>query len=156
MEVDIDVTGAENLARSLAGAKPILDAELEGAMVRSVAAVQLDVQTATPVWQGQARRSVTTTASPTKGTIGTNLVHAIVQIETGRRAGAPMPPQGSMLAWMASKGIPEDREYVIRRAISRKGIPARHLFTQAFQSNAPQIRAEFQAAIKRFISKVWS
>lgn len=156
MDIDIDVTGVENLARSFAGAKAILDTELETAMVRSVAAIQLDVQTAMPVWQGQARRSIATTATAQKGTVGTNLVHAIVHGETGRRAGAPMPPQGALLAWMASKGIPAEAEFVIRRAIARRGIPASKNFTKAFQSNEPFIRAEFLASLKRFVAKVWS
>jgi phage gpG-like protein len=155
-EITIDITGVENLARSFAGAKSILDQELMTAMVRSTAAVQLDVQTAMPVWQGQARRSITTTATAQKGTIGTNLVHAIVHGETGRRAGAPMPPKGALLAWMASKGIPEDREFVIRRAISRNGIPASNSFTKSFQANEPLIRAEFQASLRRFVARVWT
>lgn len=154
-EIVIDVTGVEQLARALVGAKPILDAELKTAMVRSVAAIQLDVQTAMPVWQGQARRSIATTAAADKGTVGTNLVHAIVHGETGRRAGAPMPPQGALLAWMASKGIPEEREFVVRRAIARRGIPASKNFTKAFESNRSAILAEFRASLARFVAKVW-
>lgn len=154
MEIDIDVSGAEELARKFAGARPILDRELTTAMVRSTAAIQLDVQTAMPVWQGQARRSITTTATAQKGEVKTNLVHAIVHGETGRRAGAPMPPKGALLAWMASKGIPEDREFVIRRAIARNGIAASNNFTKSFQANLPLIRREFDASLARFIAKI--
>lgn len=156
MSLTIDITGVELLARSLAGAKPLLDRELVTAMTRSVAAMQLDIQTAAPVWQGNARRSVTTTASAQRGTVGTNLVHAIVQLETGRRAGAPMPPEGALLAWMASKGIPAEYEFVVRRAISRNGIPARKLFTKAFADNQDDIRAEFQASLKRFVARLFA
>lgn len=156
MDVEIDISGAEELARSFAGAKSTLDAELVTAMTRSVAAIQLDVQTAAPVWQGNARRSVATTATAQKGTVGTNLVHAIVQLETGRAAGAPMPPSGALLAWMSSKGIPAEAEFVVRRAISRKGIPARKLFTNAFNANKSQIDAEFRASLARFVAKLGS
>ncbi len=154
MSFTVDVTGAEALARSLAGAKAILDAELKTAMVRSVAQIQLDVQTAAPVWQGNARRSVTTTATAERGTVGTNLVHAIVQLETGRTAGAPMPPDGSLLAWMASKGIPAEYEFVVRRKIGHDGIPARHLFTKSLAARESDIRAEFQASLARFVARL--
>ena len=154
-EIEIDITEVARLAESLAGAKPILDQELTTAMTRSVAAVQLDVQTAMPVWQGQARRSITTTATAERGTVGTNLVHAIVHGETGRAAGSAMPPEGSLLAWMASKGIPAEAEFVVRRAIARNGIAASHNFTKSFQSNEPLIRREFQASLDRFIARVW-
>lgn len=40
--------------------------------------------------------------------------------EHGRKAGR-MPPKGALLQWMSFRGIPTDREYLIRRAIGRKG-----------------------------------
>ncbi len=43
-------------------------------------------------------------------------------IEQGRAAGAKMPPEGVLLAWMASKGIPKEKEFAVRRSISVKGI----------------------------------
>lgn len=154
-ELIIDVSGAVQLASKFAGAKPILEGEIKTAMVRSLAQMQGEIQAAAPVWQGTARRSVTvTTPSPYVGKVGTNLVHAIVQLETGRRAGAPAPPPGSLLAWMSSKGIPAESEFAVARAISRRGIPARHLFTDTFHRNEGAIRAEFAAALQRFIAKM--
>ena len=154
--LEIDATDALELAAKYEGATKVLATELETAMVRTVAVLQLDIQTAAPVWQGNARRSVTTTASATKGTVGTNLVHAIVQLETGRAAGAPMPPQGSLLAWMAWKKIPAEREFLIRRAIARKGIPAKHLFTKALAENRSAIDQEFRASLQRVIARLSS
>lgn len=43
-------------------------------------------------------------------------------LEFGRRPGARMPPAGVLLPWMARHGIPEDREFVVRRAIGRRGL----------------------------------
>lgn len=40
--------------------------------------------------------------------------------EHGRGSGR-MPPSNAIRQWMAFKGIPPDREFVIRRAIGRKG-----------------------------------
>lgn len=46
-------------------------------------------------------------------------------VERGRRAGLRMPPGGVLLGWMSRHGIPANREFVIRRAIGRRGIKAR-------------------------------
>jgi hypothetical protein len=46
-------------------------------------------------------------------------------VERGRRANKPMPPGGALLGWMSRHGIPANREFVIRRAIGRRGIKAR-------------------------------
>lgn len=43
-------------------------------------------------------------------------------IESGRAPGSKMPPSGSLLDWMRTKGIEEDKEFVIRRSIAIKGI----------------------------------
>lgn len=56
------------------------------------------------------------------GEWGTGERHALPN-ELGRRAGARMPPKGVLLGWMGRRGIPAQREFVIRRAIARRGIP---------------------------------
>lgn len=155
MEIVIDVTGEEAFDK-FAGSAKHLDAELLTAMTRSTAQIQAEVMAGTPVWRGTARRSHTTEVTPRLGKVGTSLVHAVVQSETGRRAGAPMPPKGALLAWMASHGMGVELEYVIRRAISRNGITARRLYSLAFQRNQGAIQAEFNAAIKRYIARMMS
>ena len=47
---------------------------------------------------------------------------AIQFIRSGRRPGAKLPPQGSLLDWMRSRSIPAKAEFPIRRAIAKKGI----------------------------------
>lgn len=153
MDITVTVDGEERFDK-WAGSSRLLDAELLTAMTRSTAQIQAQVMAGTPVWRGTARRSHTTEVTPRLSKVGTNLVHAVVQSETGRRAGAAMPPAGSLLAWMSSKGIDGDLEYVIRRAISRNGIIARRLYSIAFQQNQGAIQAEFQAAIRRYVAKM--
>jgi hypothetical protein len=53
-------------------------------------------------------------------------------IEHGRRPGAKMPPAGALLGWMARHGIPAEREFVVRRAIGERGIPAVRPFGRAY------------------------
>lgn len=43
-------------------------------------------------------------------------------INDGRPPGSKLPPQGALLSWMASKGIPEDKEFAIRKSIADNGI----------------------------------
>ena len=61
-------------------------------------------------------------------------------IESGRRKGAKMPPSGVLLPWMRSKGISEDKEFVIRRSISIKGIKPTNIISGALKSNARERR----------------
>ena len=47
---------------------------------------------------------------------------SLLYIEFGRRAGAKMPPSGRLDDWYAAKGIDPKLDFVIRRAIARRGI----------------------------------
>lgn len=152
--IEIDASEVDAWAARFDGASDILADELKTAMVRVVATMQRDIQVAAPVWHGNARRSVQTTATATKGTVYTNLLYAIVQLETGREAGKPMPPEGALLAWMAEHGIPPEGERGLRRKIGRDGIPARRLFTKAFEENKDDIEREFQAVATRVVARL--
>jgi hypothetical protein len=154
MELDIDASEAERIATAFSGTQPLLDAELLTAMTRSTAQLHGDVVAATPVWQGTARRSTTKTATPREGKVGTNLVHGIVQQETGRRAGAAAPPVAAIMPWVTSKGMPAEAAFVVARAIGRRGIPARRLYTNAVARHRGAIQAEFNNAVQRFIAKL--
>jgi hypothetical protein len=59
----------------------------------------------------------------------------VAVIEFGRTPGKKMPPKGALLGWMARHGIPEDREFVVRRAIGRDGIPGKFPFRKAWNRN---------------------
>jgi hypothetical protein len=73
-------------------------------------------------------------------------------VERGRRALRRMPPRGALIGWMARHGIPASREFVIRRAIGRRGIQAR-----PFMAPLPrQLEAERQQLIARTRDEVHS
>jgi hypothetical protein len=61
-------------------------------------------------------------------------------VERGRRAGARMPPGGVLLGWMGRHGIPPRAEFVIRRAIGRRGIRARPFMSPLAEQLQPQAR----------------
>ena len=81
---------------------------------------------------------------------------AAIFVEKGRRPGAPMPPQGALLPWMAAHGIPESSEYVVRRAIARRGIKPRPFVSRAHKEmqRAGFYRKEFSEAIRRTLAKI--
>lgn len=63
------------------------------------------------------------------------LVNDYIQfIESGRRKGAKFPPVSPIVQWCRKNGIPTDNStiFLIRRAISRDGIPARTIMTYVF------------------------
>ena len=57
---------------------------------------------------------------------------AVNTIEHGRAPGKPMPPPGSLRAWLAVKGIDSRAEFAIARKIAREGYFGHFVFTRAF------------------------
>lgn len=90
-----------------------------------------------------------------RGAWGTNLPYARV-VEEGRSAGAAMPPSGVLLGWMRRHGIPESQEFVVRRAIGRKGIPAKRYMQRTRAEIKPLARRELQAAIAKTLAGIRS
>ena len=63
------------------------------------------------------------------------LVNDYIQfIESGRRKGAKFPPVAPIVKWCRKNGIPTDNStiFLIRRAISRDGIPARTIMENVY------------------------
>jgi phage gpG-like protein len=130
---------------------------------------------------GNLRRSITheVTASGgfIVGRVGTNVPYAKV-VEEGRAAGSAMPPPGVLLGWMRRKGIPVDEmfigrndvgditgsakvgggyhgiEYLIARAIGKRGIKARPYLKPALQNNMAAINREFGGLPARIMKRL--
>lgn len=64
-------------------------------------------------------------------------------IELGRKAGSKLPPQGALLDWMQSKGIPDAAEFAVRKSIAVNGILP-----------VPVIETSFNEVVKNFNQKV--
>lgn len=95
---------------------------------------QAELVRTTPVDTGQLRQSWTVLRAdggvrPVTGTVGTNKTYALA-VDQGREPGT-WPPEGELLPWMRRHGIPEDREYLIRRKIFRVGTVAHRMSEQA-------------------------
>jgi hypothetical protein len=78
----------------------------------------------------------------------------------GRPPGSKLPPKGVLLNWMQARGIPEEAEYPIRRAIAVNGIePSNILEISILQINqefntqvAPQILQDLGNIILNAVS----
>lgn len=68
----------------------------------------------------------------------------LLYIEFGRRAGAKMPPEGSLDKWYEAKGIDKKYDFVIRRAIARRGIKPTPITETVLQAVRPRFEAIYQ------------
>ncbi len=97
----IDASDLIALAGRLNGAGGVVMDELDAAMRESTLEVQRVGQQMAPVRTGTLRRSITSTATPTLGTVGTNLKYAKA-VHDGR--GEVRPVRARVLRWVAPGG----------------------------------------------------
>lgn len=121
-------------------------AEEAGALVKSRAVATAPVGAFSTLRGSHDHKVVRLNGLPT-AIVSNSALHAIV-IHEGRRPGKRQPPtsrreggrvvwQGPLVPWMKFKRIPLEMEWVIARAIGRKGIKARPwLFKAAEDSQA--------------------
>lgn len=126
-----------------------MDAVMDEGVKRAVRTVRVDT--------GRNQRSIKPGArfipGGVHGWIGSDAPGA-PEMELGRRPGRRMPPAGAMLGWMRRKGIPESREFVIRRAIGRRGIRADHNLQKTVEGLVPFARHEFSQVGPRVVRRV--
>lgn len=91
-------------------------------------------------------------ASPSEATVFA--VHPGVRaIEGGRRAGSPMPPQSAISAWASARGLGH-LEFVIARAIARRGIRGR-FFMRAATEHIRRGMGAYLRAMGRDVEREW-
>lgn len=154
--ITIDASEIFQLAQQLNGSARIVAEESKVAMERSALTVQnaarLNLHNQQAIDTGQLVNSIAREVKPFEARVGTNKTYGAT-VEHGRQPGAPMPPPGSLRGWMARHGIPAVLEYVIRRAISRRGIRARPYLLPALEDNRAAITKEFTAAHLRAVKR---
>lgn len=153
----VDASAIVVMAQRYQGAGKVIEAEVLAASQRSILAVEGLAKRYVPVDTGHLRRSITSESRPVAGGVravaGTNVPYAEA-VEKGRRAGAAMPPGDVLTGWLRRKGIDPSAEFVIRRAIGRRGIPAKPYLDRAFAELKPRIAAEFAAVPKRVLARL--
>lgn len=182
----VEIPGLIDFVARFKGADKIIADELSKAGKRAGLAVEAQAKRYAPVWRGDLRRSITSVSPPFGTTVspmgsvtrvGTTKIYAAA-MEFGRPAGAPMPPPGALLPWMAAKGIAADEqfvgrsdvgdmattkraaggyhgiEYLIARSIKRSAPKPRPFLFKAFNELKPKIRAEFAEVPRRVIARL--
>ncbi len=143
-DLRIDTENIDQFAAAMAASPKHLKAEMQGAMQRSVLMVERDAKAATPVKTGNLRRSITSTATPTEGKVGTNVPYARA-VHDGR--GEVRPIRAKVLRWVA----PDGTVVFARRSGPTRGKP---FLLEPFTRLIPQIRREFQQVPKRVFAKL--
>jgi phage gpG-like protein len=153
----VDAHEIFDLARQCQNSAKVMFEEVGTAMERSAILVQnaarSNIQRERAIDTGRLLGSITGEVKPFETQIGTNVTYAPT-VGDGRRSGAPMPPSGALLDWMRRHGIPAESEFVVRRAIARRGIRARPFLIPALENNRTQIEREFAVANRRIAERV--
>ncbi len=104
---------------------------------------------------GALRRNIQTSVerSPSRGSVFGTLPQTFVE-EMGRRRGARWPPRGALTGWLKRHNIPVSREWLVRRAISRKGIAARHTFEETLDEQAADIKERLMSAMQQMVESL--
>jgi hypothetical protein len=76
-------------------------------------------------------------------------------VEEGRRAGAKMPPVNIIYDWMLQKGLEPSYNgaYLIARAISQRGIPAKKVFQKGVDRAEPMIDNAINVILSEIFGK---
>lgn len=107
-----------------------------------------------PIWTGDVTNriygKVEQSGDTTSAIWGSTSDHALFA-DRGRRPGK-MPPKGALIGW---RGVTEENEFVIRRAIGRHGTKGKPFVTRAFtELKGGFALKEIGDAIKRTLAKL--
>lgn len=146
---------------STGGAGAIVDDELRLGVEAGVQLGRNAIVPLVPVNTGILRQGVQVSVSGSGvervGRIFNPIGHA-PPVEHGSRP--HWPPRGPLELWVRRKlGISEAREvrsvaFVIARAISRRGTPARRMFGQGFARAKAPIMARLRLALRRAVTRI--
>jgi hypothetical protein len=140
--VELDFEEIAQLSARLPGLPARVENDAATILMRVVLEGEARAKRAAPRDTGHLRRSLThrvdRTGNAIVGRFGTNVPYAD-EVERGRRPGS-WPPEGELLGWMRRHGIPAANEYLIRRAIARKGTRSQPYIRPALRDVTPLAR----------------
>lgn len=111
-------------------------------LMKSAILIQRGARKKAPKFQGILTKSIVYNVRTTSAEIGSNLVYA-APTELGRLPGSAPPPPGSLLPWMARKGIPATMEYPLARSIGRWGTRPQPFLGPAFGESESTINGPY-------------
>lgn len=150
----IDWTNLDGFVTGLRAAPRIIGDEFRSATLRIASRGASLSRSYAPVWKGEARDSVYSKAEVTVNSFsavwGASSEHAYFA-DQGRRPGK-MPPKGALVGW---HGVTEAEEFVVRRAIGRRGTKGKPFVTRAFKELSRGFaQTEFSQAVARALRRI--
>ena len=94
----------------------------------------------------QASHEVAIDEQNLRATLFSRLQYSIY-VNLGRRARKRQPPPGALIEWLRLKGIPDELEFVIARAIGKRGIPEDPYLEDAFEQSREPIVDHFRRTL---------
>jgi phage gpG-like protein len=144
MEIHIDSSQVDALAKRYRGAGAIVQSEMLGAMKRSTFRLEGQAKKETPVKTGTLRRSITSNpVTPTLGVVGTNVPYA-KWVHNGR--GPITAGPGKMLRFEIGGTV------FFRKSVGPA--KANPFMRRAMQSQRGAIRAEWQQMAARIAARL--
>lgn len=121
----VDATDLKNMSGRIGQSKGVVRTEITNVLRQIGLVVQAEERRQIGVMHKidthKLQGSIAVKISGYEASIGSDLAYA-APVNFGRRAGAKMPPKDVLLGWMSRHGIDPRLEFVIRRAIKRRGI----------------------------------
>ena len=144
MEIHIDTSQIEALARRYRNGPAIVQSEMLGAMQRSTFRLEGQAKKETPVRTGTLRRSITSNpVTPTLGVVGTNVPYAR-WVHNGR--GPIVAPPGKALKFVIGRQV-----IIVRSVGPAKANP---FMKRARLKAGAQIRAEWKQLAPRIAARL--
>ena len=142
-DIKIRIEGDDRLRRAL-NSRRIIHGPLKTFLMRSAFIVELNAKQRAPVDTGRLRSSIVTILQPRKVSIGPTVQYA-PHVEYGTRP--HWPPQGALQPWARRHGFPTGSigDFLVRRAIARRGTWAHPFMRPAARASLAGIKAAFEA-----------
>lgn len=150
MKITFALLGAERLERSLGSAQQLLVRDLRAHVRNTAEIVKEAAQANAPVFTGTlaSRIRIRMARNGFSATVKAAAPHAWIIGRGGRKPGK-MPPPDKLAIWAIAKGL-KGKEFVIARAIARKGIKPKRFLTIAWRNQRPLFLQGVHALLDRF------
>ena len=152
-DIKIRIEGDEKLKRALSDPR-LIRGPLKTFLTRSAFIVELNAKQKAPVDTGRLRSSIMTLLRPPRAAIGPPVEYA-PHVEWGSRP--HWPPRGALQPWARRHGFPAGSvgDFLVRRAIARRGTRAHPFMRPAARASLSGIRAAYQAMMVEIKAR-WS
>lgn len=163
MEIRIDLSTAEIVARAFEVAPEVAREELLAGVTEADALLEREVKEGTPVGvggggglRGSIGSAETVLADSVLGLVSSSAIHA-QPVELGSRP--HFPPVAPIRDWVEHKlGISQDQSegvaFAIARTIAKRGTKGHFMFRNAFEANELQVLQILNAAVGRIAVRV--